>query len=345
MAITGGIEQVPFDTGAGYNYWDVFAQVSDYLGTMRSPVAGEDIERVRDIIQSGYEQFLTPPPLPDSRQQAHRWTFLDPSMQLALTAGTYLYDLPPDFGGLHGSRFTYGSAAYREPVWVVSESDLMNLRANSDRSGDPQYAALRPNRRASRQGQTFEVLFWPTPDTAKVLFYRYYVQAGTLWNPLCEGTAILAQVGAETDYRGLQDDSAEFTNEEIEVDDKVLLTDATGPVEGIYKVQEVTSDTVIAMDEGHSGTYTTEYAILPRIIRFAGGQLHSETILQSCLAVAESRKEDTIGPQNQRWMERLRASISRDRVNGPAFGGYMGDASDGGARDSRMHNPVNYVTE
>ena len=46
-----------------------------------------------------------------------------------------------------------------------------------------------------------------------------------------------------------------------------------------------------------------------------GGAAHSETILQSCLAVAERRIEEEAGPQNQKFLELLAASIAHDKEN------------------------------
>ena len=46
-----------------------------------------------------------------------------------------------------------------------------------------------------------------------------------------------------------------------------------------------------------------------------GGAAHSETLLQSCLAVAELRTHDEAGVHNARFMERLAASILYDKTN------------------------------
>lgn len=60
-----------------------------------------------------------------------------------------------------------------------------------------------------------------------------------------------------------------------------------------------------------------------------GGAEHAETILASCLAVAEERLDDIAnGPRYQKWRERLAASISMDRQKRPLSLGYVGDASD-----------------
>jgi hypothetical protein len=59
-----------------------------------------------------------------------------------------------------------------------------------------------------------------------------------------------------------------------------------------------------------------------------GGECHAETILQSCLAIAELMYNDLPGPQNELWMQRLRASIAFDRKQAPETLGYNRDNSD-----------------
>ena len=59
-----------------------------------------------------------------------------------------------------------------------------------------------------------------------------------------------------------------------------------------------------------------------------GGMAHGETILASCMAVAELEKNDSIGPWNAKWIERMVASISADRNHKAQYLGYNGDRSD-----------------
>ena len=60
-----------------------------------------------------------------------------------------------------------------------------------------------------------------------------------------------------------------------------------------------------------------------------GGAAHGETLLESCLAVAESRMEDEPGVHAARFMERLMASIAYDQSLAAETLGLMGDNSDG----------------
>jgi len=61
-----------------------------------------------------------------------------------------------------------------------------------------------------------------------------------------------------------------------------------------------------------------------------GGEIHAETILESCLAITEQRLENNAGVHTQKFAERLAASISHDlQSNAPEYMGYNGDRSDG----------------
>jgi hypothetical protein len=59
-----------------------------------------------------------------------------------------------------------------------------------------------------------------------------------------------------------------------------------------------------------------------------GGAQHAETILESCLAIAEERLDDTSEVHGAKFKERLAASISKDRTQKPQKLGYNRDCSD-----------------
>lgn len=59
-----------------------------------------------------------------------------------------------------------------------------------------------------------------------------------------------------------------------------------------------------------------------------GGVQHVETILESCLAIAEERFDDSHSVHAEKFKTRLMASISMDRRNKPQKTGYNGDRSD-----------------
>ena len=77
-----------------------------------------------------------------------------------------------------------------------------------------------------------------------------------------------------------------------------------------------------------------------------GGALHGETILASCLTVAEQLVDEFNNPgkMQARYMERLAASINLDRrSNLPDYFGYNGDNSDSRSFDpGRRKQPVTF---
>lgn len=88
-------------------------------------------------------------------------------------------------------------------------------------------------------------------------------------------------------------------------------------------------------------TLTYRYAALPGKLENdsdypLGGMAHAETVLQSCLAVAEQRLEEDGGTrQHELFLQRLAGSIRTDQgANRPEYLGYNGDAS--GAREGRI---------
>jgi hypothetical protein len=80
-------------------------------------------------------------------------------------------------------------------------------------------------------------------------------------------------------------------------------------------------------------TLSFQYYLLPDCLTPAypyvyGGMAHAETVLESCLAIAEERFDDASGVHAQKFMERLVASVSLDRRNKAQTLGYNADRSD-----------------
>ena len=64
-----------------------------------------------------------------------------------------------------------------------------------------------------------------------------------------------------------------------------------------------------------------------------GGPEHVETILESCLAIAEQRLDDAMTVHTAKFLQRLEASIGMDMKHKAQTSGYNGDRSDGKHRD------------
>lgn len=317
-------------------------EIADYLGYTRTSWQ-KDANNAADVeyfTQSGYRQFLNPPPtLPGGRQ--HEWSFMRPVTTLTTTAsystgtvtivagvvtlasGTFpafggtagigdltvtatgvtypvstrdsstqvtltdttvtaaagssytlgfnAYDLPDDWGSFV-SPLTYrpGTSDLYSPIDIVGEHMIRTKRQANDWFARPQVAATRPKTFDATTGQRFQITFWPTPDDAYVLTYRYNANPNKL-------------------------------------------------------------------------SSTNKYPL--------GGMRHGETVLASCLAVAEARRNDVQGLHRARFMELLAASISWDaNANSPDFLGLNNDRSDYDSRRGRFgdqwghETSNNYVT-
>jgi hypothetical protein len=225
----------------GITYEQLSKQVMRYLG-----MSSWDTDVTDPLVQAGYHQFLFPPPMQGI--PAHTWSFLRPTSSLTLAAGTRTYDLPDDFSGMDGG-FTFDDTDWQSPVLLVNESQIRKLyQGGSGTSSRPQRAAVRPKDPTHSAQQGYEVIFWPEPQSAYNLSYRYVLSPPRL-------------------------DNASHTH----------------PV---------------------------------------GGAMHGQTILESCLAVAEQR--EYFGEEQIHWhqfRERLMASIDRDRMGmAPDNLGYNGDS-------------------
>lgn len=73
-----------------------------------------------------------------------------------------------------------------------------------------------------------------------------------------------------------------------------------------------------------------------------GGEAHAETILESCLAVAETRMDNVAGIHSAAFQSRLNASISYDRkLHTPERMGYNGDGSDARMMSEQESREIN----
>tara|TARA_B100000519_G_C14254494_1_gene444301 strand:- start:1427 stop:2530 length:1104 start_codon:yes stop_codon:yes gene_type:complete len=73
-----------------------------------------------------------------------------------------------------------------------------------------------------------------------------------------------------------------------------------------------------------------------------GGEAHAETILESCLAVAEARMDNNAGIHAAAFQNRLNASISYDKMmHTPDYQGYNGDGSQGSNYSEQTNRYMN----
>lgn len=227
------------------------------FGQNKSGWSESQIQQIREVQRQGLRRFYVPPPL-TGRGQAHSWSFLYPIESMMLESGKYEYDLPGDFGGLD-SPITYapGENVIHPSIKVISEQDVRRwLQTTTQADGRPTRAAIRQKTSPQTGGTRYEILFWPVPDDAYHIHYRYRVSPG---------------------------------------DDLDIIH---------------------------------------------GGSAHMQTIVEACLAAAESMLNKRQRVHEQRFIERLSASISYDQqLIAPGSLGYNHDLSDrsGGDITSDLH--------
>jgi len=162
-------------------YSDIAARVARYLGypTSTGDMSASQLNDVNDAIDSGLRQFYHPPAIAGYRLP-HIWSFLQPEATLTLAAADSTYDLPDNYGG-GITQFNYSSASNPyQPVRIVPIGAIRLKQQAGTSSGYPTEAAVTPKTSAGTAGQRWQVEFWPTPDSAYTLYYRYSVLCNQL---------------------------------------------------------------------------------------------------------------------------------------------------------------------
>jgi len=206
--------------------------------------------QIEEAMRRGLQRVYVPPPIP-GQKRSHSWSFLNPVSSFNLVAGKYVYDLPSDFGMLD-SPITYapGMNVLYPDIDVVGEQQVRRLlQASVQADGRPTKAATRVKAGIQESGTRYEIIFWPVPDSAYHLEYRYLVAPG---------------------------------------------------------------DTLSVIH---------------------GGSPHFQTILEACLCESDAMLSKRYRPHEERFMERLVASVHYDQsLASPKQLGYNRDRSDGFSR-------------
>lgn len=176
------------------------AEIGFFLGYGRTSTdwSTDQLAEINLIMQAGVRQVYYPPAVHES-VVGYEWSFLRPTTTLSITSGTSDYDLPDDFGRLIG-QFHFPSAEYERSIPLVSVGYILELRANSNLTGTPYYAAIRYKDSDGSGGQRQEVLFFPESDSDWTLRYSYEAYQGKLTdaNPYPLGGMQLAELYTES---------------------------------------------------------------------------------------------------------------------------------------------------
>lgn len=141
-------------------------------GTAYASASAAEQAEIDELEQSGLRQFYFPPSL--NGETPHQWSFLNIGSTLTLVADAYQTALPDSFGSLDG-EFSYASdSGQGGPVKTVTEQYIRKLREGNASTGAPRYCAIQAIAgTVLAEGQRYQAVWWPTPNSAYVMQYSY----------------------------------------------------------------------------------------------------------------------------------------------------------------------------
>lgn len=161
-------------------YADLLAEVAAFLGYGSDPASWTDGQRAEAdrYVQAGVRRFYYPP-AGEGVEAGYPWSFLSPVATLVTAADEGQQDLPSDLGRVLG-QFHYEESQFHKSIVQVSEDRLQALLSRSTRTGRPEVACVRHKAKQPGTGQRLEVAWWPVPDAAYALTFRYEAYNGKL---------------------------------------------------------------------------------------------------------------------------------------------------------------------
>lgn len=311
------------------SYRDIQTEVGGFLGYGRTYTSwtSDQVSFVDAIIQTGLRNFYFPV-RGFSDAPVHEWSFLKPVTTLD-TVEDY------DTGTVSSSSTTVTLSGGTWPSWTATNGTLVvdgTSHAIASRTDDADIELVSAPSSAF-SGDSYELQHngnYTMPD-----------QFGGLCGSLTYDPTDNYQI--EIDLTS-----------EAKIRKKRQSTRITGKPQ--LAALRPTGDTPDATDGQRfelmlwpypGGVYTLHYRYnllvnaLTADLHPWGGMIHSETILESCLAIAEQRGDDEIGLHNNLFKERLAASIEYDsRLMSSEKLGYNGNWDDNRLAYSR----TNHVT-
>ena len=339
---------------------DIRGEVQRYMGFGRSTAwaggSGLTAGQRGDVMASinrGLRQFYSPPPLP-GESSSPEWSFLRSSGTIATeapyTTGAVDYTSGTTVTGT-GTSWTTGSSWVGRVIKI--KSDVREISAVGSSTAITLDRALSADIPNDSNTTAYEIyaLVYDLPDDfggfrGSISFYD-----GDGYVPL--------RITNESNMRVLrsQNDIRKGVPEYAALINKTVASNTTTGQrfqmmvwpypDAVYSIRynySLITDTVMS-DSG--GNEVVDDDPVPRDTTIpVGGALHGETIIASCLTVAEGLVDEFNNPgkMQARYLERLAASINLDRrSNLPDYFGYNGDNSDSQTFDpGRRHQPVTF---
>jgi len=308
-----------------------------YGRTSGSWTSAETVD-VNYVLDRGLAQAYYPPPLPGDNGVSHEWNFLTPETTFKIW-GTYTYTASGDPDGGTNLTATAGSTDFLTGTTMVGKTVTFTTSGNTYTVASVTSATVLVTT-GSMSGET-------SGDTFKI------TSDGNFNLPDDHG-GISGDGRLHYDADDNSWYSIEMTNPSRIMSLRQQNVGASRPVLAAERPTSSGSSTQSTRSELMiwpipTATYTIHYryfaaqAALTSDLYPLGGPAHSELILASCLAVAESHIGDTQGNHMGNFMRLLSASVSRDRqAFSPYKFGYNLDRSDGHAPNRRFYDEVTY---
>jgi hypothetical protein len=149
-------------------FQDLYNEVAKFLGTYGSSgPSGADLTDAKNAVHAAYRRFLAPP-------RGYKWSFLRRKSVLVTNAGVWQYQLPEDFT-VHINRFAFDADDFYPTINETDLENIMDMRSHVAYSNYPMFFALYAGEYSKETSQGWEVAFYPTPDAAYSLNYRYLI--------------------------------------------------------------------------------------------------------------------------------------------------------------------------
>ena len=324
------------------SFTELETEIGRFLGYPRS-TASWSANQVLDfaaILKQGMRQFYFPQPTAvqvAQGQKAHRWSFLRPQAQLTIWDDVVAAD-----------AITASTATYASPVTTITASDDVFYPSMEEKT----------------------IVFGTSGNSFVIDSYVSATVVKVTGDASAEDGNVITIDSGDTftlpwDFGALSGDgSFAYHRDSAHVQPIALTSDANirqlrmGSVSSgtpyLAAITPLSTDGsqgqrhVVQFHPPPSDVFvlTYRYHILPNALVDTtaeypyGSVAHSQTILASCLAVAEVReKDDATATQQARFANLLQGSIDHDRQYGESAIelGYNGDGSDGDAGESQRN--------
>lgn len=168
------------------SYDEIQREVGLFLGAGRTPSSwtADAAADIAAIIKAGQRRLYWPmvqvQKFKDGpvKQERYVWSFMRSQSTIAITSGTNEYQLPGDIADVSSSGLSYGAGTKKRSVSRISHDDLLALRAETNKTGDPEFYSVRavpvPGNANSKQ-TPFTIALYPTPAESTTLIYSYVV--------------------------------------------------------------------------------------------------------------------------------------------------------------------------